>query len=54
VAVGLVKPRNLARLADRVAANAELCKVPLSEWVAMTRRERRSRLQAARKEQDRG
>lgn len=45
-----MKPRHAIRLAAKQRANAVRCKVPLSEWVAMTRRERRRRLAAARTE----
>jgi hypothetical protein len=36
------------RAADRVRLNAAMCKVPLADWVAMTRRERRRRLAQVR------
>ncbi|GIF08697.1 hypothetical protein [Actinoplanes siamensis] len=50
----MVSSRTERRLAERVQLNAAMCKVPLSSWVAMTRRERRRRLQNVRKETHRG
>lgn len=38
------------RAAERVLLNAVMCRVPLTDWVELTRRERRRRLAAARKE----
>lgn len=40
--------RTKRRAADRAVLNAAMCKVPLTEWAAMTRRERRRRLAQAR------
>jgi hypothetical protein len=50
--------RAQARAAERSRANAELCKVPLTEWLAMSRTERHRRAREARRllteEADRG
>jgi hypothetical protein len=43
-----VRARHAARQAARVQRNAELCGVPLPEWKAMTRAERRQLLRAAK------
>jgi predicted LPLAT superfamily acyltransferase len=43
-----VRPRELLRIAARQEANAALCRLPLAEYLALPRRERRRRLQAAR------
>jgi hypothetical protein len=43
--------RAMGRIAKRRRANAELCRMPLTEWLALTRAERKTRLQAARKQQ---
>jgi hypothetical protein len=43
-----VRARHAARQAARVQRNAELCGVPLAEWAAMTRTERRQLLRAAK------
>jgi hypothetical protein len=40
--------RTKRHAAEKTKVAAQLCKVPLTEWAAMTRRERRSRLWAAR------
>ena len=40
--------RTERRAAERVRLNAAMCKVPLSAWVALTRRERRRRRWAVR------
>jgi hypothetical protein len=40
--------------AERVRLNAVMCRVPLPDWVAMTRREQRRRLWQARWEATRG
>lgn len=46
--------RQAARAAERVVANAALCRLPLTEWLALSRAERRTRLAAARKAVGRG
>lgn len=40
--------RPAARIAARRQANADLCKVPLTEWLALSRTERKRRLAATR------
>ena len=46
--------RTVRRAAERIGLDAVICKVPLSAWVALTRRERRRRLRIARWEATRG
>lgn len=38
-----------ARLDARVRANAALCRLPYSDWLALPRTERKRRLRAARR-----
>lgn len=40
--------RHASRVAARRQANAEECNVPLTEWLALSRTERKRRLAAAR------
>lgn len=49
-----MKPRHAYRLTARVRANAELCGMPVTEWLALTRDERKRRLNAAEKGVRRG
>jgi hypothetical protein len=46
--------RTKRRAGERTQLAAAMCRVPLSDWVAMTRRERRRRLWAVRWEATRG
>lgn len=46
--LAVVRARNRRRLAARIQADAALCRMPLTEWVALTRPERKRRLAAAR------
>lgn len=48
--LAVVRARNRRRLAARIQADAALCRMPLTEWVALTRPERKRRLAAARKD----
>jgi hypothetical protein len=43
-----VSARTKRRAAEKTKVAAQLCKVPLTEWAAMSRRVRRRRLWAAR------
>lgn len=49
--VSFMKARNHERHEQRQARNAELCGLPLTEYLALSRRERRRRLQAAHQAQ---
>lgn len=42
--------RAMGRLAKRQQANAELCRMPLTEWLALTRAQRKAWLRQARLE----
>jgi hypothetical protein len=42
--------RAMGRLAKRQQANAELCRMPLTEWLALTHAERKERLQQAKRD----
>lgn len=43
------KARTLARVDGRQRANAALCRMPLTEWVALSRNRRRALLDKARR-----
>lgn len=49
-----MKARADHHLNARQRANAELCGLPLTEYLALPRRERKRRVRAAREEADRG
>lgn len=42
-------PRAMARMAARIEANAAACKLPVTEYLALPRQERRRRLAEARR-----
>lgn len=45
---GEPRARTGRRLAERQAANAARCRIPLTEWLALSAKERRDRLQQVR------
>lgn len=49
-----MKRRHWLRSRSRTAENAALCGLPVSEYMALPRRERKRRLAAIRKESERG
>jgi hypothetical protein len=49
-----VKPRHGYRLSAKVRANAALCGLPITDYLALPRRERKRRVRAAREEAGRG
>lgn len=49
-----MKPRHGYRLTAKVRANAELCGVPVTEWVELPRDQRKRLLQAAKRGVRRG